>query len=53
MVEEELKNAGIRDKVKTMIGGAAATQQWADKIGADCYAENANDAVLKVKELVS
>lgn len=51
-VEEELKKAGIRDKVKTMIGGAAATQDWADKIGADCYAEDANDAVPKAKELI-
>lgn len=52
LVEEELKKAGLRDKVKTMIGGAAATQYWADKIGADCYAEDANDAVPKAKELI-
>lgn len=52
LVEEELKKAGLRDKVKTMIGGAAATQDWADKIGADCYAEDANDAVPKAKELI-
>lgn len=53
LVEEELKKAGLRDKVKTMIGGAAATQDWADKIGADCYAEDANDAVPKAKELIN
>lgn len=52
LIEEELKKAGIREKVKTMIGGAAATQDWANKIGADCYAEDANDAVPKAKELV-
>lgn len=52
-LESELTKAGLRDRVKTMVGGAAATQQWADKIGADSYAENANEAVLKVKELIS
>lgn len=52
MLEEKLQKAGVRDKVKTMIGGAACTQEWADKIGADCYAEDANEAVLKAKELI-
>ena len=42
----------MRDKVKVMIGGAPATQAWADKIGADCYAENASEAVAKAKELL-
>jgi trimethylamine corrinoid protein len=48
-VEELLKEAGIRDKVKTMVGGAPVTQQWADKIGANIYAENASDAVNRLK----
>jgi trimethylamine corrinoid protein len=52
ILEEKLREAGIRDNVKTMIGGAATTQEWADKIGADCYAEDANDTVLKAKELI-
>ncbi len=52
-LEEELNKAGIRDKVKTMIGGAATTQEWANKIGADCYAEDSTDAVRKAKELIS
>jgi trimethylamine corrinoid protein len=46
-IEEQLKEAGIRDSVKTMVGGAPVTQDWADKIGADIYAENASDAVVK------
>ncbi|MEL4305619.1 methyltransferase cognate corrinoid protein [Methanococcoides sp. LMO-2] len=46
-VEEQLKEAGVRDTVKTMVGGAPVTQDWADKIGADIYAENATDAVVK------
>jgi corrinoid protein of di/trimethylamine methyltransferase len=52
LLEEALQKAGIRDRVKTMVGGAATTQEWANKIGADCYAEDANDTVLKAKELV-
>lgn len=46
-VEEQLKEAGLRDKVKTMVGGAPTTQDWADKIGADLYGENAADAIVK------
>ncbi len=52
ILEEKLRDAGIRDNFKTMIGGAATTQEWADKIGCDCYAEDANDTVLKAKELI-
>ncbi len=52
ILEEKLREAGIRDNLKTMIGGAATTQDWADKIGCDCYAEDANDTVLKAKELI-
>jgi dimethylamine corrinoid protein len=49
---ELLKEEGLRSKVKVMVGGAPATQAWADKIGADCYAENASEAVAKAKELL-
>lgn len=52
-VIELLKEEGMRSKVKVMIGGAPATQAWADKIGADCYAENASEAVTKAKELLA
>ncbi len=47
-----LKEEGMRDKVKVMVGGAPATQAWADKIGADGYAENASLAVKKAGELL-
>ncbi|MHB0981119.1 MAG: corrinoid protein [Thermoleophilia bacterium] len=50
-LEKLLKEAGIRDQVKTMVGGAVVTQYWADKIGADAYAENAQEAVQKALEL--
>jgi dimethylamine corrinoid protein len=52
-VIELLKEEGLREKIKVMIGGAPATQAWADKIGADCYAENASEAVAKAKELLA
>ncbi|AKB28741.1 Dimethylamine methyltransferase corrinoid protein [Methanosarcina siciliae C2J] len=51
-VIELLKEEGLRDKIKVMVGGAPATQAWANKIGADCYAENASEAVAKAKEML-
>jgi len=50
-LEKALREAGLRDKVKTIVGGAPSSQEWADKIGADAYAENAADAVAQVKKL--
>ena len=41
---EALAKAGVRDKVKVMIGGAPVTQAFADQIGADGYASNAASA---------
>lgn len=52
-VIEALKEAGLRDKVKVMIGGAPITETWADKIGADGYAEDAISAVALAKRLMS
>ncbi len=52
-VEEVLKSSGLRDKFKTIVGGAPVTGRWAAKIGADAYAEDAQDVVLKAKELLS
>jgi trimethylamine corrinoid protein len=51
-IEEYLKEAGIRDKYKTIVGGATCTQGWADKIGADAYATDASDAIIKIEKLV-
>jgi trimethylamine corrinoid protein len=50
-LEQALKSAGLRDRFKTMVGGAPVTPRWAARIGADAYAEDAQDAVLKVKEI--
>ena len=51
-LEEALKSAGLRDRFKTVVGGAPVTPRWAARIGADAYAEDAQDGVLKVKELM-
>jgi trimethylamine corrinoid protein len=50
-VLDALNKAGVRDKYKVIVGGGASTQQWADKIGADAYAEDANDGVRKINQL--
>ena len=47
-----IKEAGIRDQVKIMIGGAPVTAEFAKDIGADAYASNAASAVDKGKELL-
>jgi 5-methyltetrahydrofolate--homocysteine methyltransferase len=47
-----LKEAGIRERVKVMIGGAPVTPRYADEIGADGYAPDAASAVEKAKELI-
>ena len=48
-----LKEAGLRDQVKIMAGGAPVTQDFVDKIGADAYGANAASASDKAKELLS
>ncbi len=52
-LEKALTEAGIRDKLTTMVGGAATTEHWATKIGANFWAENAGDTVMKLKEIFS
>lgn len=47
-----LEAAGLRDKVKVMVGGAPVTQDFADEIGADGYSDNANAAVAVAKQLL-
>jgi 5-methyltetrahydrofolate--homocysteine methyltransferase len=47
-----LKEAGIRDKVKIMAGGAPVTQDFIEKIGADAYGSNAASASENAKALV-
>ncbi len=50
---EALEQAGIRQRVKVMIGGAPVTEQYARKIEADLYAPDAGSAVIEAKKLLS
>ena len=52
-VIEVLKQAGVRDQVKVMVGGAPVTQAWADKIGADAFTADAAAAARWAKEYVT
>ncbi len=49
---EALKQAGVRDNVKVLVGGAPVTTQYANEIGADGYGENANSAVAMTRKLL-
>lgn len=46
---DALKAAGLRDKVKVMVGGAPVTQTFADEIGADAYTPDAASAAEKAR----
>jgi len=52
-VIEALKKAGLRDKVKVLVGGAPATAKWAEEAGADGYGEDAMEAVRIAKKLLN
>ena len=49
-VIKTIKDEGL--SYKTVVGGAPCTQRWADQIGADAYAEDANDGVKKIDALL-
>jgi corrinoid protein of di/trimethylamine methyltransferase len=51
-VIKRLETEGLRDRVKVMVGGAPVTPEWAEKIGADGYANNAPEAVEIAKKLI-
>jgi len=52
-VIKALENAGLRDKVKIMVGGAPITQNYADQIGADGYSSDATSATDKAKTFLN
>jgi trimethylamine corrinoid protein len=52
-LEEELKKSGLKKKYKTIVGGAPVTQRWANRIGADAFAQDAGDGVKKVRQLLT
>jgi len=52
VVIKTLKAAGLRDKVKVMVGGAPVTQSFCDQIGADAYTPDAATASEVAKSFV-
>jgi 5-methyltetrahydrofolate--homocysteine methyltransferase len=52
-VIEALKKAGLRNKVKVVVGGAPLTEKFASSIGADGYAPDAGAAVEKLRSILS
>jgi methanogenic corrinoid protein MtbC1 len=52
-VIDALANAGLRQQVKVMVGGAPVTKKWADDIGADGWAQDAVAAVALASRLVA
>jgi len=51
-VIETLQEAGLREQIKVMVGGAPVTESWAQEIGADGYAEDAVSAVALARQLI-
>ena len=49
---QALKAAGLRDKIKVMVGGVSVTREYAEKIGADGYGKDAVEAVIKARQLI-
>ena len=52
-VVESLEKAGLRSRVKVMVGGAPVTRKWAEEIGADGYAKDATSAVTLARKLMA
>jgi methanogenic corrinoid protein MtbC1 len=50
---DAFKQAGVREQVKILIGGAPITQKYADEIGADGYSDNAPAAVALAKKTLA
>jgi 5-methyltetrahydrofolate--homocysteine methyltransferase len=50
-VIESIEESGLRDQVKILVGGAPVTEEFAKKVGADYYADNAADAVEILNKL--
>jgi trimethylamine corrinoid protein len=53
VLEDLLKEKGLKDKFKTLVGGAPVTERFAKRIGADAYGEDASQAVTEVVKLLA
>lgn len=52
-IEDLLKEAGLKGKVKTMVGGAPVSKAWADQIGADGFSSDAMSCCKKAEKLIA
>jgi trimethylamine corrinoid protein len=52
VIEQKLREAGIRDKVRTIIGGGATDQEWAKEVGADYYAADAVEGLEVIRSVM-
>ena len=52
VIEKKLRDAGIRNKVHTIVGGGATDQEWAREIGADYYAADAVEGVRTIRKAI-
>jgi len=52
-VEDKLDHEGLKDKVKTIIGGGSVSEEWRDNIGSDAFGKDALEAVDKIKVLIN
>lgn len=53
VLEDDLRESGLRENIITNVGGAPVTQQWCDEIGADVYSENATECVKKIISILT
>ena len=51
-LEQALADRDLKDRFKTVVGGAPVTSRWARRIGADAYAADAQEAVMCIRELL-
>ncbi len=51
-VIEELNKRGLREKYKVIVGGAPTSEEWAQEIGADAWADDAIEAVAMIKQII-
>lgn len=51
-VIEELNKRGLREKYRVIVGGAPTSEEWAQQIGADAWADDAIEAVAMIKKLI-
>lgn len=51
-IEELLKESGLKDKCRTMVGGAPVSEEWAESIGADGYSDDASSCCKQAQALM-